>query len=67
MARNNHSPSYKRPINRRRKSALRLLEAQLISGVKPVRKQIGVTVPLEVSDISRINKEIVRLKEKIIA
>jgi hypothetical protein len=66
MARHNHHPSPKRPVNRRRKSVLRILEAQLVSGVKPVRKQIGVTIPLEVSDISRINKEIVRLKAKII-
>lgn len=56
----------RRPKNRRRVSALSLLEKQMISGVKPIKKQIGKTTPLLDADKARIAREISRLKAKII-
>lgn len=54
----------------RRKAALKRLEAQLASGVKPLesaRLQAGPQVmqPLTEHDIKRIKKEINTLKERI--
>lgn len=63
----NHPASHKRPVNRRRKSALNLLEAQLKSGVKPVKGSHTETEKLTEKDISRINREISILKAKIIS
>lgn len=63
----NHAPSHKRPVNGRRISALRLLEAQLSSGVKPVKKSFTETEVLTEKDITRINREISILKAKIIS
>lgn len=62
----NHPASPNRPKNRRRISALSLLERQLISGVKPVKKEIGKTIPLEASDVKRIEREIQRLRARVI-
>lgn len=48
-------------VKNRRARALSRLQAQLKSGVKPVK---GENVPLEERDIKRINKEIDILKNK---
>lgn len=66
MPKRNGGAHPNRPKNRRRKSSLFLLEQQLVSGVKPVKKQIGVTIPLEPSDVTRIKREIAILQKKII-
>jgi hypothetical protein len=66
MPRRNGAPSVKRPKNRRRISALSLLEKQLVSGVKPIKKQLGKTTPLLDADKARIAREVSRLKAKII-
>jgi hypothetical protein len=59
-------PSHKRPKNRRRISALSLLEAQLKSGVKTVKGTFNQTTELLPSDIVRIKKQIGILKTKIV-
>lgn len=66
MSKRNGPASVKTPKNRRRMSALGLLERQLVSGVKPVKKKIGETIPLVASDVQRIKREIERLKAKIV-
>lgn len=57
------------PKNRSRQSALNLLEKQLSSGVKPLKvdgKTTNETTPLTDGDKNRINKEIERLKSRIV-
>lgn len=48
----------------RRKSALKRLEAQLKTGLKPKKKSTEM-VSLDEKDIKRIKKEILILKERI--
>ena len=48
----------KHNLKNRRKGVAKRLEAQLESGVKPVKKQPGKTEPLTDKDIKRINKEL---------
>lgn len=62
----NHPASSKRPVNRRRISALNLLENQLKGGVKPVKGDLEKTEVLTEKDIKRIKSEISILKAKII-
>lgn len=56
-------------LKNRRKRALERLEAQLVSGIKPVKSKDRVidnaTLPLTEHDIKRINQEILTLKSKI--
>lgn len=53
-------------LTARRKSALKRLEAQLSSGVKPaVIDNALANIPLEEKDLKRIEKEIQILKSRI--
>lgn len=67
MSKNNSPTSHKRPKNKRRISALKLLELQLKSGVKTVKGTWNQTTPLLSDDVKRINKQIEILKKKIIS
>ena len=49
----------------RQARALRMLEAQLKSGVKTEKKSLDVKIPLTESDKVRIGKEIELLKSRI--
>lgn len=63
----NHPASSKRPKNKRRISAYNILEAQLRSGVKPVKKDIlADRIPLEENDIIRIKSQMSILQSKIV-
>jgi hypothetical protein len=48
----------------RRERVITRLETQLKAGTKPT-SELGVSVPLEDKDITRINKELVVLKTRI--
>ncbi len=62
-----HPPSVNRPKNRRRISALNLLEKQLISGVKTIKGSFTEVTSLLPEDVTRIKKQIEILKKKIIS
>ena len=50
---------------KRRKSAISRLENQLVKGEKWVSKDMHRNVPLSSSDISRINRELFILKQRV--
>jgi len=52
-------------LNARRKRVLERLKTQLVSGVKPVKKNPGTYHPLNEGDIKRITKEILILEGPI--
>lgn len=66
MPKRNGAAHPSRPKNRRRKSALSLLQEQLASGVKPMKGSLGATLALEEGDVKRIKREIEILQKKII-
>lgn len=58
-----------RALNRKRKTVLATLEAQLMYGLKPFRNEKGIVVgvPLEAHDITRIKKEISTLESRVMS
>ena len=52
--------------NERRKSALGRLQSQLKSGVKPVKGSVNQTESLTETDVKRINREIDKLKTRLV-
>lgn len=54
------------PMRNRREAVIERYEAQLKSGVKPVKKDnSGLTTPLTEKDITRIKSEIKTLKSRV--